>query len=302
MKTLSKPRASGISGFLKGCIAILGLAAAAPTEAKTFGQVSISLAQQKFGHGQTISASSGDKHIYASQQYKFNLTGTVMPEPGSALAKIIAPGTPIAKFVDSLAPGDSKYLKGTFSNPGGTLPKTVYNRTFGGTKNVKGIGAVKINFKVVAKILASGECELKVTNVVVSTNPAQKLGYIQFQNGSKLTLTAAPVVAFLKATKTISEDNPFVDIQVTRLNNFKGAVSVDFETVGITADTTDDFVAANGTVQFADGQKSANVRVNLIDNAVNDGPRTFKVNLLNPSKGCFVGTFPSVTVTIGDND
>ncbi len=303
MKTLGNvlPR-SVLNRTVKIFVAAVGLVTASTALAGPLGEVSVTLSQKEFANGKSIKANSGAKVVYASKAYKYQLSATCNAEPGTPLAKLVKNGASLAGFMESISPGTSSYLTGTFSNPSGALPATLFTKTIRGTKNAPGIGEVKVSFSLLAKILANGQCVAEINNIKLSSIPKRNLGSLTFKNGSKLAISASPVVAILNKTKNISESNNSVVVQVTRLQNFKGAISVNYATSNGTADTTDDYVAASGTINFADGEKFKNITVNLINNGLKDGNRTFNIQLTNPSPLTFIGTFPSMIVTIIDND
>lgn len=310
MKTPIIQTTPGMSRAIKGLVATLSIIAATAAVAapKPLAEVSAPLAGEKFGAGKKIEVSSKNKsgptYVIKSTNYTYRLSGTCIPEKGSILSEVFGDSISIEKFVESISSGGSKFLSDDVSNPGGKLPLNLLTKTFKGTRVVKGIGTVKISFKVVADILASGECVMNITNVKFSSVPKQKLGTISFKNGSKITVTAAPLFAILNDTKNVNEKAPSVTIQVTRLQNFKGTYTVDYTTVNGTADTTDDYVLTKGTLVFAenDAAKFQTITVPIIDNEVVDGSRTFTLQLSNPSDGAFLGTFPAMVVTIADND
>lgn len=155
-------------------------------------EVSVYLTSQRFGQGQTIQVDSGDRKIPAATQYSYSLNGEIRGEIGKPTSQLIKGKVDIAEFVESLSPGASDFLSGTFSNPGGTLPITILDKQFSGTKNVKGFGRVAVSFKVVGKILADGQCVLEVTNVKLKSAPKKKLGSILFAKGSILSISTIP--------------------------------------------------------------------------------------------------------------
>ncbi len=159
-------------------------------------QVDVFLTGLKFGAGIPIHATSGTKKIDAAAKYSYELSGVVRGTPGTPLAKLVKIGTPISSFVEFVTPGGSNLLKGTFTNPNGaTIPSTgltVLNKKFAGTKNIKGVGVVKISFIVVGTIMADGQCVMDVTNVQFKTTPATNLGSITFSKGSKLNVKVVP--------------------------------------------------------------------------------------------------------------
>ena len=155
-------------------------------------EVSVYLTGKKFGQGLTINADSGTRKIRAATQYSYDLTGTIRGEAGKPTGLLIKGEMDLAKFVNQISPGGSAFLSGTFANPSGTLPITVLDRSFSGTRNVKGFGPVSVSFNVVGKILTDGQCVVEVTNVKLKSTPKRKLGTIVFMRGSTLSISTVP--------------------------------------------------------------------------------------------------------------
>lgn len=154
-------------------------------------EVSIYLTSQRFGNGETIQVNSGDRKMTAATAYTYALTGKIRGQTGKPISALVKNGTDIAKFVDAIAPGKSSILSGTFSNPGGTLPATVLDKTISGSRNVPNLGKVSVSFKIVGKILADGQCALSITDVKIKTKPQGKWGSIIFTKGAKLSIATA---------------------------------------------------------------------------------------------------------------
>ncbi len=173
-------------------IACAGAVLVAAQFAHAADQVDVFLTGLKFGAGESLHATSKSRTIDAAAEYEYTLTGIIRGTSGTPLAKVIKVGTPISAFLESLSPGASDFLTGSFTNPGGVLPATVLDKRFSGTRKIKGLGDVKFSFKVVGKILADGQCVLDVKNVVIKTNPPQDLGSITFSKGSALNIKVKP--------------------------------------------------------------------------------------------------------------
>lgn len=306
MKTLSKPSKPGISRFLKGFIAIVGLVAAAPINAAPLGSTYVFLAGEKFGSGVEIHVTSATRKVTKAKRYTYNLSGTLKVPKGSPLAKLVPNGIPIDSFVEALNPGGAKFLTGTVDNPTRSLPLTLVNKTFKGTKTINGIGTVKISLTVVGKILADGTCVMNVTNVQIKSTPAHNFGTIQFLAGSKLKISAAPEVEFHATNNVVAENAGQVSVRIWRTTNAKGKASVHYNTFDGTANNSD-YTPTTGTVTFNDGELFKNVTIPIIDNALNDSNRFFTIQLSNPGNGAVLGgTVPgshlSTKVTISDDD
>ncbi|HEV7401270.1 MAG TPA: Calx-beta domain-containing protein, partial [Chthoniobacteraceae bacterium] len=95
------------------------------------------------------------------------------------------------------------------------------------------------------------------------------------------TFTIAP-------TATVHEQDGTATISIIRTGDLTGAAEVAFSTVAGTAVSTGafpDFVGGPGTVKFADGQASADIKITLIDNNRHEANETFSVQLNSVSNG-----------------
>jgi|GEM_PF-5243150 len=192
MKILNTPTRSRSAKFIQGIAAGLSVFLCSASVSSAAAQVDVFLTGLKFGADIPIHATSKTKTINAAAKYSYELSGVVRGTPGTPLAKVVKIGTPISTFVEFVSPGGSSFLKGTFTNPNGTtLPATVLNKKFAGTKKINGV-PVKISFTVVGSILADGQCVLDVTDVKFKSTPATNLGSITFSKGSKLNIKVIP--------------------------------------------------------------------------------------------------------------
>lgn len=188
MKILNLPSVSRVAKSMVLCAGVM-LASTSLSEAR---KVSVYLTSQRFGNGESINATSGTRKIPAATEYTYDLNAKIRGQSGKPIEKIVKPGTDIATFVEFVSPGGSSFLTGNFSNPSGTLPVTLINKKFAGTKNVKGLGTVKFSFVVEGKILADGQCVMNVTNVKIVSTPKVKLGSVIFTKGSTLDVSTVP--------------------------------------------------------------------------------------------------------------
>lgn len=308
MKTLSSPSVSGTSRFLKGVIAIVGLAAAAPAFAAPQGTATAFLAGEKFGANEEIHVTSENRKLTKAKRYTYTLSGKLKVPKSSPLAKLIPSGVPVDSFIESLSPGGASFLSRTVENPSRNLPLTLVNKTFSGTKNITGVGSVKISLTVVGKILADGTLVMDVTDVKLKTNPKVNLGTVQFLKGSKIVVTAAPEVEFKKTNTVVSETAGSVTIPVWRTTNTKGPTSVQYQVIaGGTASPSDYTLPVNNTVNFASGDTKKDIVITINNNTLNDGGRFFEIQLINPGNGAVLGgSVPGsrldTKVTITDED
>ena len=78
-----------------------------------------------------------------------------------------------------------------------------------------------------------------------------------------------------------------LDFAVTLSRAATGPVSVDYATKDGTAAAGADYTAASGTLTFAVGETAKTVSVALLDDAIDEGKETFKLELSNP-RGAFL--------------
>jgi hypothetical protein len=93
-------------------------------------------------------------------------------------------------------------------------------------------------------------------------------------------------------------------IQVSRTGGSSGAVSVDYATASGTATSGDDFTAATGTLNWADGDSaSKSFNVPITNDTTEEQAESFTATLSNATGGATIAVNNSViTVTIGAND
>ena len=108
---------------------------------------------------------------------------------------------------------------------------------------------------------------------------------------------------FSQANLTISEGVESLAVTVTRTRGDDGPVSVDYQTSDGSATAGMDYVAANGTLSWADNDddpKSFNIL--LIDDNVDENNETVNLMLSNPTGGAALGARGAATLRIIDND
>jgi plastocyanin len=93
-----------------------------------------------------------------------------------------------------------------------------------------------------------------------------------------------------------------VAVTVERTGGTDGAVSVDYATSDGSAAAGSDYVAAAGTLSWADGDgASKELSVEILDDALEEGNETVNLSLSSPTGGAGLGT-SSATLTIRDDD
>ncbi|WP_050698427.1 alpha-L-fucosidase [Anaeromassilibacillus senegalensis] len=102
-------------------------------------------------------------------------------------------------------------------------------------------------------------------------------------------------------TYTVNE-GATTEITIKRVGGTAGSVSVDFETSPDTAVHGRHYNDVSKTVTFADGQDSATVTVEAIENNELTGDLRFFGDIVNPADGAILGFNTRAEITIKDND
>jgi poly(3-hydroxybutyrate) depolymerase len=101
---------------------------------------------------------------------------------------------------------------------------------------------------------------------------------------------------------SVNEDAGTVEIKVARGDDGEGPVSVDYATADGTAKAGQDFTATSGTMTFEPGEVLRSFVVPILNDAVPESAKSFRVTLSNPSGGGVLGSPSVATNTILDTD
>ncbi len=114
--------------------------------------------------------------------------------------------------------------------------------------------------------------------------------------------TATGVLQFSSPTYSVGEGDGSVTVTVTRTGNTVGPASVRYATSDGSASSRSDYIAAFGTLRFADGDTSKSFSVLIVDDAraIEDN-ESFNVTLSEPA-GAILGEPFSAVIGIVDND
>ncbi|WP_373500401.1 S8 family serine peptidase [Desulfococcus sp.] len=107
---------------------------------------------------------------------------------------------------------------------------------------------------------------------------------------------------FSTSDYSVDEAGGSVTVTVTRTSGSAGAVAVDYATSNGTAAPGADYVAASGTLSFADGQTSRMFTITILNDTVHEGDEDLTVTLSNATGGAVPGYPDSALVTIIDDD
>ena len=107
---------------------------------------------------------------------------------------------------------------------------------------------------------------------------------------------------FSSATYSVAENAATLQLTVERTGGTSGALSVDYATDSDsetdTASANLDYTPVSGTLNFADGESSQQISIDILDDTIFEDSETFTINL----SGLNIGAQNSATVTITDND
>jgi uncharacterized protein (TIGR03118 family) len=121
------------------------------------------------------------------------------------------------------------------------------------------------------------------------------------------TATATSLIQFSTDDFAIGEGSGHIDISITRSGNASGTATVNYATFDESqtghANQKSDYEIAVGSVTFAPGETSKNVRILIVDDKFVEGPEVIDVVLSNVTgSGAGLGTPNVATVTILDDD
>ncbi len=105
---------------------------------------------------------------------------------------------------------------------------------------------------------------------------------------------------FSSAAYVVNENAQTVTLTVKRTGGTAGAASVHYTTTNATAREGQDFVAASGTLTFANGESSKTITLTLLDDDIVEDTESFDVFLTSPTGGTALGTYSDSMVVIQD--
>lgn len=109
-------------------------------------------------------------------------------------------------------------------------------------------------------------------------------------------------LALSSVNYTVSEAVGSQAIAVNRTQGSTGTVTVDYSTSDDTAGADEDYVAAMGTLTFADGETSQAFSVTINEDTSVEDDEKFTVDLSNPTNGATLAGNANAEVIIIDND
>lgn len=114
--------------------------------------------------------------------------------------------------------------------------------------------------------------------------------------------TSPGIVSLENSVINVDETDNSVALTIVRNNGTDGIVTVDYRTVALTASDGVDFVGTSGTVTMVDGQSSAVVVIDLLDDTEIEPDEQFSFTIDNVTGGATLLVPRTATITIDDDD
>ncbi len=100
---------------------------------------------------------------------------------------------------------------------------------------------------------------------------------------------------------TVGESSTVAEVVLQRVGGTDGSAEVFFETASGSATAGSDFVGRSSSVVLLDGQDSATITIEILDDTVDESDESFQLNLISVN-GAELGSTTTATITISDND
>ncbi len=113
---------------------------------------------------------------------------------------------------------------------------------------------------------------------------------------------------FPQAEYTVDEATGMVGLTIERSGGSDGAVAASFQiddgtaTGGATCSVGVDMINTGGVVEFADGETSKLLQIEICNDDLYEGDESFSVSIAGPTGGATIGKIGSVVVEIADDD
>lgn len=120
-------------------------------------------------------------------------------------------------------------------------------------------------------------------------------------SSSVASQTPQGMLRFTSNAYTVTESLSTVTIAVVRTGGNQGTVTVDYETQADTAVPGTDYTNISGTLTMAPKETSKTFTVQIVNNPLAQGNKTFKLLLKNATNGSTLGSPSTAVVTIFDN-
>jgi hypothetical protein len=135
---------------------------------------------------------------------------------------------------------------------------------------------------------------------VTATDPSNNTS--EFSQCKSSAAATAGTLQFGANFLNVSEGAGTVNAVVTRTGGSTGPVSATYTTSDDTATAGSDYTAKTGQVDFADGQTSKQISINITNDSASENTETFLITLSNPTNSASLGPQSQTTIFIDDND
>jgi len=174
---------------------------------------------------------------------------------------------------------------------------------FVGTNGTVTFGPGVSSRTFIIRILGDDEAEEDETFGVELSNPdGGQLGNLTEAVVNLVDNDLGGELNFRAAGFIVKEDKPFAVVVVTRTDGKAGGVTFDFTTADGSAEDGDDYTGVTETIEFGAGDKSVNIEVPILNDALDETNETVHLTISNPTGGATLGELDSATLTITDND
>uniref|UniRef100_A0A8B9KGD3 Adhesion G protein-coupled receptor V1 n=1 Tax=Astyanax mexicanus TaxID=7994 RepID=A0A8B9KGD3_ASTMX len=121
-----------------------------------------------------------------------------------------------------------------------------------------------------------------INNITIKASD-HPYGLLQFQTAPITQAMIRPAVE--EARITVSEEAGILRLPVARAQGLLGRVLVAYRTIPLTAISPKDYQVIAGLLDFLPGERLKYINVSIIDNAVPELDKVFRVELYNPERG-----------------
>lgn len=120
--------------------------------------------------------------------------------------------------------------------------------------------------------------------------------------GNGLAQNSAGIVQFSSPAYSIAENAGTAVMTVVRTGDLAQVATAGFATSDGTARAGTNYLAQSGTVQFAAGESTKDIRLSILDDGLVEGDQTVNVTLTNALGGAVLGPQSNALLTIRDNE
>lgn len=127
-------------------------------------------------------------------------------------------------------------------------------------------------------------------------------GQVEIDGVSLQTATTKGTFQFSSPTYSVNENGNFATITVNRTGETIGPVTLNFTTSNGTATADQDYLSANDTIFFQNGETSKTFTIQIINDTLSEPNETLNLTLSNPSAGASLGSQTTAVLTIVDDN